>query len=150
MYNTGILELRQTGENDWKARYQGNYGVYTIKVTMKDKKAKEFSCSCPSRYYPCKHIPMIERAVAEKIVAQEKLENRSGPRLKDFITKVPADKLREFILNQTKYNAELQNAAFFEFAEYAENAGGNKYSNHNPGCNRSKHQPGNPYINTPK
>jgi len=25
-----IIELRQTGENDWKAKYDGNYGVYTI------------------------------------------------------------------------------------------------------------------------
>ncbi|MDR1210743.1 MAG: SWIM zinc finger family protein [Spirochaetaceae bacterium] len=52
-----ILDLRETSPNHWQAKYQGNYGVYTIKIATDGKRRGEFSCSCPSDYYPCKHIP---------------------------------------------------------------------------------------------
>jgi hypothetical protein len=45
---SGIIELIQTAENNWKAKYQGNYGIYTIKITTDGKKTIKFSCSCPS------------------------------------------------------------------------------------------------------
>jgi len=128
MYGTGIVELRKTAENQWKAKYQGNYGVYTIKITTDGKKTVKFSCSCPSDYYPCKHISMIEEAIAKKIAAGEKEENTEGLRLEDFIGNVPVEKLREFIITQAKYNTELNNAILLEFSANARNVKGNKYS----------------------
>jgi hypothetical protein len=128
MYGTGIVELRKIEENQWKAKYQGNYGVYTIKITTDGKKTVKFSCSCPSDYYPCKHIPMIEEAIAKKMAAGEKEENSSGIRLEDFIGNVTAEKLREFIITQAKYNTELSNAILLEFSANARNVKGNKYS----------------------
>jgi hypothetical protein len=128
MYGTGIVELRKIAENQWKAKYQGNYGVYTIKITTDGKKTVKFSCSCPSDYYPCKHIPMIEAAIAKKTAADEKEENTDGLRLEDLIKNVSAEKLREFIITQAKYNTELNNAILLEFSTNAGNAKGNKYS----------------------
>jgi len=128
MYGTGIVELRMIAENQWKAKYQGNYGVYTIKITTDGKKTVKFSCSCPSDYYPCKHIPMIEEAIAKKIAADDKEENSNRIRLEDFIENVSAEKLREFIITQAKYNPELNNAILLEFSANAGNAKGNKYS----------------------
>jgi hypothetical protein len=125
MYDTGIVELRQIEENQWKAKYQGNYGVYTIKITTKGKKTVKFSCSCPSDYSPCKHISMIEEAIAKKIAAEEK----SGRlKLENFIGHVSAERLREFIIEQAKYNTELNNAILIEFSANAGNAKGNKFS----------------------
>jgi hypothetical protein len=66
MYDTGIIELRKIAENQWKAKYQGNYGVYTIKITTNGKKTVKYFCSCPSDYSPCKHISMIEEAIEKK------------------------------------------------------------------------------------
>jgi len=128
MHGTGIIELRKIAENQWKAKYQGNYGVYTIKITTDGKKTVKYSCSCPSDYSPCKHIPMIEEAIAKKIAADEKEENSSGLRLEDFIGNVSAEKLREFIITQAKYNTEFNNAILLEFSANAGNAKGNKYS----------------------
>jgi hypothetical protein len=128
MYGTGIVELRKIAENQWKAKYQGNYGVYTIKITTDGKKTVKFSCSCPSDYYPCKHIPMIEKAIAKKMAAEEKKENTDCLQLEDFIKNVSAEKLREFIITQAKYNTELNNAILLEFSANAGNAKGNKYS----------------------
>ena len=125
---SGIIELRQTGENDWKAKYQGNYGVYTIKVTLKGKKATNFSCTCPSDYYPCKHIGYIEEAIAERMAASEKQKKRGGIRVEDIIKCVSAEKLREFIVTQAKYSGEFRNAVFLEFAAGAESKKDNKYS----------------------
>jgi len=128
MYGTGIVDLRKIAENQWKAKYQGNYGVYTIKITTDGKKTVKYSCSCPSDYSPCKHIHMIEEAIAKKIAADDKEENSGGIRLEDFIKNVSAEKLREFIITQAKYNTELNNAIMIEFSANAGNAKGNKYS----------------------
>src|SRR5215469_9056915 len=98
----GFIELRQTAENDWRARYQGNYGIYTIKVTMAGKKAVKFSCTCPSDYNPCKHIDMIEDAIAEQLAINKRHEKNSNLQLEDFIKNVSVEKLREFIITQTK------------------------------------------------
>ena len=38
-----IVELRQTAENEWKAKYQGNYGLYTIRITTDGRKTVKFS-----------------------------------------------------------------------------------------------------------
>jgi len=128
MYDTGIVELRKIAENQWKAKYQGNYGVYTIKITTNGKKTVKYSCSCPSDYSPCKHIPMIEEAIKKRIAANEKERKSGGPQVEDFIGNVSAEKLREFIIDQAKYNTELNNAVLIEFSTNAGNVKGNKYS----------------------
>jgi hypothetical protein len=128
MYGTGIIDLRKIAENQWKAKYQGNYGVYTIKITTDGKKTLKYSCSCPSDYSPCKHIHMIEEAIAKKIAADDKEENSDGIRLEDFIGNVSAEKFREFIITQAKYNTEFHNAVLLEFSANAGNVKGNKYS----------------------
>jgi hypothetical protein len=73
----GILDLRETSANNWTAKYQGNYGVYTIKITSDGKRTTKFSCSCPSDYSPCKHIAMIEKAIVQRI-ADDKENTKAG------------------------------------------------------------------------
>jgi len=128
MYDTGIIELRKITVNQWRAKYQGNYGVYIIKITTDGKKTVEYSCSCPSDYYPCKHIHMIEEAITKKIAADKDEEKTGRLRLEDFIGNVSAEKLREFIIAQAKYNIELKNAVLLEFSANVGNIKGNKYS----------------------
>jgi hypothetical protein len=126
-----ILNLQQTGKNKWKATYEGNYGIYTIKITTDNsgKKASNFSCSCPSSYYPCKHISMIEDAIAEQLAFNEKRKKcDSAPQLKDIFKNVPIEKLQEFIITQANYNPELLNAVLLEFVSYTEDTKENKYS----------------------
>jgi hypothetical protein len=48
--------------------------------------------------------------------------------LENFIGTVSAEKLREFIITQAKYNTELNNIILPEFSMNARNAKGNKYS----------------------
>ena len=120
MHDTNILELRKTAENEWKARYQGSYGIYTIKITTDGKETTNFSCSCPSDHYPCKHIPMIEEAIAKRIKVEKKEGDQQGPKLEDFIKNISVEKLREFITTQAKYNPELENAVFLNFLQTLE------------------------------
>ena len=122
----GIVKLRQIKENEWEAKFQGNYGLYTIKINTDGKKTTYFSCSCPSDYYPCKHIPDVEEAIAKRIANNKKDENNKI-QLGDFIKDVSAQELREFIITQSENNLELQNAVFLEFFEKIENTNGNKY-----------------------
>jgi len=128
MNGTGIVELRKIAENQWKAKYHGNYGVYTIKITTDGQKTVKFSCSCPSDYYPCKHIAMIEEAIAKKVATDEDEEKTDILRLEDFIENVSVEKLREFIITQAKFNTELYNAILIEFSASTGKANGNKYS----------------------
>ena len=73
MAMSNIISLQETSPNHWRAKYQGNYGVYTIKISTDGKRRGSFSCSCPSDYYPCKHIAIVEAAIAER-VAKNKYE----------------------------------------------------------------------------
>jgi len=123
-----IVELRQISENNWKAKYQGNYGLYTINITTDGKKTIKFSCSCPSDYYPCKHIAIIKDAIAEKMADGKKMVKRGELKVQDLITNVSAEKLRKFIITQTEYNTDLLNAVLLEFGANANNKKVNKYS----------------------
>jgi hypothetical protein len=68
---------------------------------------------------------MIEEAITKKIATEEK----SGRlKLEDFIGHVSAERLREFIIEQAKYNTELNNAILIEFSANAGNTKGNRFS----------------------
>ena len=123
----GITELRQIGENEWKAKYHGNYGVYTIKIAYDGKKRKSFSCTCPSDFSPCKHIFIVEEAIEERIAINKKQEKQDGLQLEDLIKNVSVENLRKFLVSQALYNPELANAMLLEFAANAQNTKGNKY-----------------------
>ena len=123
-----FIELRQIDDNDWKGKYQGNYGVYTIKVTLEGKEAVKYSCSCPSGGYPCKHISYIEEAIEKQMATNERQNKNKGLRLEDLFKTVSVEKLREFIITQAKYNEELLNAILLEFAANVESTEDNKYS----------------------
>jgi len=120
--------LRQNAENEWKAKYQGNHGLYTIKITTDGKKTVKFSCSCPSDYYPCKHIPMIEDAIAKKMAGGGKQGKDRRLKIEEVMGNVSAENLRKFIARQAEYNDELYNAVFLEFAASVKNTKVNKYS----------------------
>jgi hypothetical protein len=124
----GILDLRETSANNWTAKYQGNYGVYTIKITNDGKRTTQFSCSCPSDYSPCKHIAMIEEAVAERIAKNKKNAKSGAIITEELLKNVSLEELRDFIARQAKYNPELHNALLMEFAPRIGNKRGNKYT----------------------
>jgi hypothetical protein len=123
-----IISLRETSANQWQARYQGNYGVYTIKITTDGKKTKKFSCTCPSDYYPCKHISMIEEAIAERIAKNKKagIHEGLGPEL--LLKDLSREELYDFIVNQLNYIPELYDKVMLEFSYKAKSGEKNKYS----------------------
>ena len=41
-----IIELNELALNRWKALYEGNYGIYNIRLTYDDVNASDYSCSC--------------------------------------------------------------------------------------------------------
>jgi uncharacterized Zn finger protein len=56
--------LQQTAENRWQAQYHGNYGDYTVKIEFDTNgRRKNFSCTCPSDGYPCKHIGFLQEEI---------------------------------------------------------------------------------------
>ncbi|MDR1231837.1 MAG: metal ABC transporter substrate-binding protein [Spirochaetaceae bacterium] len=125
-----IIDLRETAPNRWQAKYQGNYGVYTVKIATDGKRRGDFSCSCPSDYYPCKHIAIVERAIAERIAKTAGNRNdREGGKLdvEDLLKRLTHEELFNFTARLIKYNPELTSAVFLEFSEKIGNEKGNKY-----------------------
>jgi hypothetical protein len=126
-----IIDLRETSPNHWQAKYQGNYGVYTVKVATDGKQRGDFSCSCPSDYYPCKHIAMVEKAIAERMAKNDRgLGNGKGQEIsaEDLLRKLSYKELYDFTVRLIKYNPDLTNAVFLEFSEKIKDAQGNKYA----------------------
>jgi uncharacterized Zn finger protein len=113
-----ILDLREISPNHWHARYQGNYGVYTIKITFSQNgDISNFSCSCPSDYHPCKHIRIVEEAIAEHIAKTRHLANDDNTlTVEELLENVSFQELRDFVVRQARYNTDLTNAVKLEFA----------------------------------
>ncbi|MDR1351832.1 MAG: hypothetical protein LBK05_01010 [Treponema sp.] len=126
-----IIDLRETSPNHWQAKYQGNYGVYTIKIATDGKSRGDFSCSCPSSYYPCKHIAIIEGAIAKRIAknaAEQKSGKSQGMNAEGLLKKLTHEELYNFTVRLIKYNPDLTSAVFLEFSEKIGNENGNKYA----------------------
>jgi hypothetical protein len=125
-----IIDLRETSPDHWQAKYQGNYGVYTIKINTDGKRRGKFSCSCPSDRYPCKHIAMVEEAIAERIEKNAgSRKSGKGPKTsaEELLDKLTREELYNFMVRLIKNNPDLTNAVFLEFSERIENKNGNKY-----------------------
>jgi hypothetical protein len=125
---SGIIDLRETSPDHWQAKYQGNYGVYTIKIATDGETRGAFSCSCPSDYYPCKHIPIIEEAIVKQIAKNVREGGKDrGISVEDLLKKLTREELYSFTARLTKHNPDLTAAVFLEFSEKIENENGNKY-----------------------
>ena len=121
-----ILDLRETSANNWTAKYQGNYGVYTIRITNDGKRTTKFSCSCPSDNVPCKHIAMIEAAIAKRIAKSKKNAQAGTITAEELLKDVSLEELRDFMVRQAKYNSDIHNALLMEFAPRIGNKRGNE------------------------
>lgn len=108
-----IISLQEISPNNWKAEYQGNYGVYTIRIEMSGEKIGRFSCSCPSDGYPCKHIPMIHNAIRERIAKSE--TGNEKELFENVVRGIPLQDLQDFTIRFGKHNGAFQQAVLLEF-----------------------------------
>jgi hypothetical protein len=113
------IDLQEISPNVWKAKYRGNYGIYTIKIKTDGKKTVDFSCSCPSDYYPCKHIPMVEEAIRERMAKSRKNGDEHEITIDLLLKGLSQKELYDFIVRQAQYNPQLKNAILLEFAHKA-------------------------------
>ena len=121
-------DLQEISPNVWKAKYRGNYGTYTIKIKTDGKKTVDFSCSCPSSYYPCKHIPMIEAAIRERIVKSQKSSNEQEITLEQLLKEASQQELYDFIVRHAQYNPHFKNTVLLEFAYKIKKKDTNNYN----------------------
>jgi len=110
-----ITDLQEVSPNVWEAKYEGNYGIYTINIKIEGKKIIKSSCSCPSQFYPCKHIPIIERAIRECIAKNKKNGNANETRCECILKDLPQNKLYDFLVKQVQTNPQLKDAVLSEF-----------------------------------
>jgi len=126
-----IIDLQETTPNVWKAKYRGNYGTYTIKIKTDGNKTVDFSCSCPSDYYPCKHIPMIEKAIKERIAKSNHIDNRHEVTLEQILKDVPQKELCDFIVRQAQNNPQFKNTVLLKFADKIKKSHTKSVNNYN-------------------
>ncbi|MBI5219764.1 MAG: SWIM zinc finger family protein [Bacteroidia bacterium] len=113
--NSDIISLQETSANIWQAKYSGNYGTYNIKIKMDGKNLDTFSCSCPSQYYPCKHIAIIKAAIDKRISKKKEEPKENAITVEELLKKVPHQELINFIIRYAKYNPEFTNKILLEF-----------------------------------
>jgi hypothetical protein len=123
-----IFDLQETSPDHWRAKYKGNYGVYTIKISPDGKKTTNFSCSCPSSYYPCKHIPIIEEAISKRIARNHENTKTAEITVEKLLKDVSCKELYDFIVRQAKYNPQLTETILLEFTHKISNENTNTYS----------------------
>ena len=107
-----IQSLNQESANKWSASYDGNYGIYKIKISFDDNNnLKNYNCSCPSDYNPCKHIDMILKAISKKITinnTKQQKENHSEL-IKSLFNGKSKDKFIHFLIEYADYNTDFVN-----------------------------------------
>jgi len=124
-----IISLQEVQPDRWVAKYHGNYGVYTIRLSTNERgRARDYSCSCPSDGFPCKHIGFIEDAIAERRANRQGKTSGDTPTPEELLESLSPDELRIFVLKQVQYNDALRNAILLEFATRIKNEYGNPYS----------------------
>ena len=112
-----IISLQETSENVWQAKYQGNYGTYNIKIKINGGKIDTFFCSCPSDYFPCKHISMIKSAIDNRLAKNKENPKENTISVEELLRNVPHKELVDFIARQAKYNPDLTTKLFLEFMQ---------------------------------
>lgn len=113
---TDIYDLKELSSDSWQAKYHGNYGNYTIKLTLDEQfKVKKYSCTCPSDYSPCKHIGFVQAEIKAKVSEVENKSKKNQVTVSDVLQLVSLDELREFVINQAKYNKNLTNDIMLKF-----------------------------------
>ena len=113
-----IYDLKQLSTDSWQAKYHGNYGNYTIKLTLDDQfKVKKYSCTCPSDYSPCKHIGFVVAELKNKVSKVEKQNKKNPITVSDVLQHVSLDELRTFIIDKAKYNQSLTNDIMLKFVD---------------------------------
>jgi hypothetical protein len=123
---TDITDLQETTPNHWKAKYHGNYGTYTVKIETAGNTLSKFSCSCPSDYYPCKHIPMVMDAIKERI--KESKSQPKGSVFEQAIRGMSLSELQEFVIRFGQHNPSFQQAVLLKFAPKQKQAKSNQYA----------------------
>lgn len=111
---SNIIDLQETGRDNWQAKYRGNYGIYTIRIKTDGKEITDFSCSCPSDGYPCKHIPIVWKEIEHRM---EKGQNNSEEKLIEKVVRnIPLKELQNFVIHSARYNPTLSQTILLEFA----------------------------------
>ena len=126
--NNEIISLEETSENNWQAKYLGNYGIYNIKIKIEKGKVETFSCSCPSDYTPCKHIGIIKNAINNRIAKVKKNFKEDRISIEELLQNVSHKKLVNFIVSHAKYNPEFTNKILLEFLQQSSGKQENNYN----------------------
>jgi hypothetical protein len=95
-------------------------------MTLKGKRITRFSCSCPSDYYPCKHIDIVKEAILERITGGAKAPKKKEMTVEELLKDVPQKELYDFLAGQARRNPELINAILLKFSHKASTGGENE------------------------
>jgi hypothetical protein len=127
---TDIYDLQQIDESSWQAHYHGNYGNYTIKLTLDERfNVKKYSCTCPSDYSPCKHIGFVQAEIKDGMSKFQSKNTKNELTVKDVLQNVSLDELRNFLIEKAKYNSDLTQTIMLKFADrIPKSTAGNNYS----------------------
>lgn len=120
-----IIDLQETSPNHWRAKYRGSYGTYTIKIKTSGEESEDFSCTCPSSYYPCKHIFIVQDAIKERV--NRTLKEGGGVLFEDAVRSMNLEQLQEFTLRFGLHNPSFQQSVLLEFAPTQQETDDNRY-----------------------
>ncbi|MDR0537984.1 MAG: hypothetical protein LBH04_08110 [Tannerellaceae bacterium] len=113
-----ISDLQQIDKHSWQAKYHGNFGNYTVMLTLDKKlKVKSFSCSCPSECLPCKHIEYVRTEIVAKLSNVEPAIKNMEVSVESVLQNVTLNELRGFIVDYAESDNNLKQAFMLKFAE---------------------------------
>jgi uncharacterized Zn finger protein len=139
--NGNVIELKQTGNNEFEAIVSGNED-YEVKIKLADDNIQDFTCTCPYDWGPvCKHVAAVLFALQEgnlsglkeaKAIKKSKgkisQKNSLKKQFEDILSRLGKEELAGWIRTWADKDELFRNYFIFRFNENTEKIDIEKYT----------------------
>ena len=139
--NGNVIELEQTGNNEYEAIVSGNKD-YEVKIKLADDNIQDFTCTCPYDWGPvCKHVAAVLFALQEgnlsglkeaKAIKKSKgkisQKNSLKKQFEDILTRLGKEELAGWIRTWSEKDELFRNYFIARFSENDEKIDIEKYA----------------------
>jgi uncharacterized Zn finger protein len=112
-----LIGLQETSQGIWKANYHGRFGIYSTQATIDRGNIVDFTCTCPSKVRPCKHLPIVKEAIQEQIANQENVRKEAEKTVQDLLKRRFSTDFVNFMTEYTRSNIQFAEAVVSRFGE---------------------------------
>ncbi len=104
-----VLDLHEKSSGKWCATIDGNYGEYTINITLDDSRnIKHWDCNCPYDGAICKHVVAVVLSINEELSSAASKPEHKLAEWREIIKNTLEKELRGYLLRYAGQHRDFQ------------------------------------------